>query len=69
MGITDAHNHVWIEPVQGADPAAPVLDQFDLIRKELLAYQAAGGGSILDCQPAAAGGMAITWQSSRGCQG
>jgi phosphotriesterase-related protein len=55
MGITDTHNHVWIEPVQGADLASPVLDQFDLIRKELLAYKAAGGASILDCQPGRCG--------------
>lgn len=55
MGITDTHNHVWIEPVQGADLASPVLNQFDLIRKELLAYKAAGGASILDCQPGRCG--------------
>ena len=24
LGITDAHNHMWIEPVPGADPSAPV---------------------------------------------
>jgi predicted metal-dependent phosphotriesterase family hydrolase len=55
MGITDTHNHVWIEQVQGADLASPVLNQFDLIRKELLAYKAAGGTSILDCQPGGCG--------------
>ena len=55
MGITDTHNHVWIERIAGSDPTAPVLDQFDLIRKELLAYKASGGGSILDCQPGGCG--------------
>ena len=35
MGLTDAHNHVWIEPVPGADSNAPILNQFDLILKEL----------------------------------
>lgn len=51
MGITDTHNHVWIEPVQGADPTSPVLNQFDPILKELLSYKAAGGSTIMDCQP------------------
>jgi predicted metal-dependent phosphotriesterase family hydrolase len=55
MGITDTHNHVWIDKVPGAHPASPVLDQFDAIRTELLAYKAAGGGSILDCQPGGCG--------------
>jgi predicted metal-dependent phosphotriesterase family hydrolase len=55
MGITDTHNHVWIDKVTGSDPASPVLDQFDAIRTELLAYKAAGGGSILDCQPGGCG--------------
>jgi 5-phospho-D-xylono-1,4-lactonase len=55
LGITDAHNHVWIDPVPGADPASPVLDQFDPIREELELYRAAGGGSLLDCQPGGCG--------------
>jgi phosphotriesterase-related protein len=55
LGITDAHNHVWIEQVPGADPAAPVLDHFDNILEELQAYRAEGGGSLLDCQPAGCG--------------
>jgi len=55
LGITDAHNHVWIGAVPGADAAAPVLDQYDLIRNELRGYRAAGGGTILDCQPGGCG--------------
>ena len=55
LGITDAHNHVWIGATPGADAAAPVLDQFDLIRNELLSYRAAGGGTLLDCQPGGCG--------------
>jgi phosphotriesterase-related protein len=55
MGITDTHNHVWIDKVFGSDPSSPVLDQYDAIRTELLAYKAAGGGSILDCQPGGCG--------------
>jgi predicted metal-dependent phosphotriesterase family hydrolase len=55
LGITDAHNHLWIDPVPGADPQAPVLNQFDAIREELELYRAAGGGSLLDCQPGGCG--------------
>jgi predicted metal-dependent phosphotriesterase family hydrolase len=55
LGITDAHNHVWIEPVAGADPNAPVLNQFDLIQKELVEYREFGGETLLDCQPGGCG--------------
>ncbi len=55
LGITDAHNHVWIEPVPGADPDSPVLNQFDLIRKELIEYRENHGESLLDCQPGGSG--------------
>lgn len=55
LGITDAHNHVWIDAVPGADAAAPVLDRYDLIRNELRGFRAAGGGTLLDCQPGGCG--------------
>ena len=55
LGVTDAHNHVWIAPVPGADPSAPVLDQFDSIHQELVDYRLAGGASLLDCQPGGCG--------------
>ena len=55
LGITDAHNHLWIEPVPGSDPSSPVLEKFDLISKDLLEYRKSGGGSILDCQPPGCG--------------
>ena len=51
LGIADAHNHTWISRVQGTDPASPVLEEFDLIRSELVHYREAGGQTILDCQP------------------
>jgi predicted metal-dependent phosphotriesterase family hydrolase len=54
-GITDAHNHVWIERVPGAEPGAPVLDNQKAITVELGAYRAAGGNTILDCQPGGCG--------------
>ena len=55
LGITDAHNHMWIEPVPGADPSAPILNQFDLILKELVEYREKGGETLLDCQPEGCG--------------
>lgn len=55
LGMTDAHNHLWIEPVSGADPNALVLNQFDLILEELIEYREFGGGTILDCQPGGSG--------------
>jgi 5-phospho-D-xylono-1,4-lactonase len=55
LGITDAHNHMWIDPVQGADPGSPVLNQFDAILKELMEYREKGGGALLDCQPIGCG--------------
>ena len=55
LGITDAHNHMWIEPVPGADPGGPVLNQFDPILKELIEYREKGGGTLLDCQPEGCG--------------
>lgn len=55
LGITDAHNHLWIEKVAGADPTSPVLDKFDLILQDLVEYRAKGGGTLLDCQPPGCG--------------
>jgi 5-phospho-D-xylono-1,4-lactonase len=55
MGITDAHNHVWIAPVPGVSGDCPVLDQYDLILNELVEYRSRGGASLLDCQPGECG--------------
>lgn len=54
-GVVDAHNHVWIEPVEGAAEGAPVLDDFAAIAAELGDYRRAGGGMIVDCQPGGCG--------------
>ena len=51
LGITDAHNHLWIEMVAGAAPGAPQLVQRAAIMAELAQYKAAGGGAVIDCQP------------------
>jgi phosphotriesterase-related protein len=55
LGITDAHNHIWIEPVPGADPSSPVLNQFDGILQDLNEYRKKGGVTLLDCQPGGCG--------------
>lgn len=55
LGITDAHNHMWIDPVPGSDPGAPVLNQFEPILKELIEFREKGGGALLDCQPVGCG--------------
>ncbi len=55
LGITDAHNHVWIDPVPGAEPSGFVLDQFGPILQELIEYREKGGKTILDCQPEGCG--------------
>ncbi len=55
LGVTDAHNHLWISPVPGRDGGGLVLDQMAPITRELIAYREHGGGTQLDCQPGGAG--------------
>jgi len=55
LGVTDGHNHVWIDPVSGADSDSPVLNQFTQICEELKRYHWAGGRTLLDCQPGSCG--------------
>src|SRR5512133_2560801 len=55
LGVTDAHNHLWIDPVAGSAPGSPVLNNPAAILEELRAYRAAGGGAIVDCQPGGCG--------------
>lgn len=55
MGVTDAHNHVWIDPIPCPAPNPPVLNQQQEILAELTEYARAGGQTILDCQPAGCG--------------
>ena len=55
-GITDAHNHLWIAPVEGVTGIVPVLDDENAITSELRLYRAAAaGGTIIDCQPPGCG--------------
>jgi predicted metal-dependent phosphotriesterase family hydrolase len=55
LGVTDAHQHVWIAPVAGGPASAPLLCDRDAIAAGLTAYRAAGGGGLLDCQPGGCG--------------
>jgi len=55
LGITDAHNHLWISKQTLEVESAPVLDQRDKIINELVAYRQLGGGSQVDCQPGGSG--------------
>jgi 5-phospho-D-xylono-1,4-lactonase len=54
-GITDAHNHLWIDPVPGGAEDAPVLNEMDPIVAELVAFRDSGGYGVLDCQPGGCG--------------
>ena len=55
LGITDAHNHVWIDQVADTVETVPHLDDPQAILQELLDYRQTGGSSIVDCQPGGAG--------------
>ncbi len=55
LGITDAHNHVWIDLVPGTNPNTPVLNDFVKAIHELKSYKLEGGKTILDCQPGGCG--------------
>lgn len=55
VGITDAHNHLWIDLIEGSDPDAPVLNDAEVIEAGLAAFQRVGGSAIVDCQPGGCG--------------
>jgi phosphotriesterase-related protein len=55
LGVTDAHQHIWIAAVAGGPADAPLLCDRALVAAGLTAYRAAGGGSLLDCQPGRCG--------------
>jgi len=55
LGLTDAHNHLWIDPVIASCSLHPTLIEKTSIITELQEYQALGGKIILDCQPGGCG--------------
>ena len=54
-GAVDAHGHLWIDPVPGADEAAPALADERRIVVELASFRAKGGAAVVDCQPPGCG--------------
>ena len=54
-GVTDGHNHVWINPADEAASGTLVLNNLELIAQELRDYYQAGGRTIIDCQPGGSG--------------
>ncbi len=66
LGITDAHTHVWIEPVSGTPPGLPQLFDQPNITAELKAFRQAGGTTLIDCQPGGCGRNGrVLWALSR----
>jgi phosphotriesterase-related protein len=55
LGLVDAHSHVWIEQVPGANLEGLILDDEQALAAELVDFRAAGGGAIVDCQPGGVG--------------
>jgi phosphotriesterase-related protein len=55
LGVVDAHNHLYIAPVAGGAADAPTLTDEAGVARELAAFRAAGGGTIIDCQPGGCG--------------
>ncbi len=55
LGHVDAHSHLYIAPIPGAPPDAPVLTDEEGVARELAAFRAAGGGAVVDCQPGGCG--------------
>lgn len=55
LGVVDAHNHLFIAPIPGSTADAPVLVDEAGVGRELASFRAAGGGTIVDCQPGGCG--------------
>jgi len=50
-GIVDAHNHLWIAPLDRVASHLPHVDDEDLLQSNLASFKAIGGSAILDAQP------------------
>ncbi len=54
--LADGHAHVWIAPQDGVAPDVRIdLHDYDRIEAELRDFRAAGGTTLIDCQPGGAG--------------
>ena len=55
LDVVDAHNHLWIDALDGVPLQSPHLTEYDAIRSELGEYMQAGGSAVVDCQPGGCG--------------
>ncbi|MBN1965249.1 MAG: hypothetical protein JW910_11430 [Anaerolineae bacterium] len=56
VALADGHAHLWIQPDDGVSPEARLeLNRYDAIRAELDDFRAAGGTTLVDCQPGGTG--------------
>lgn len=55
LGMTDAHNHLWIDPAPGVVSGAPHVLTPDAVTRQLVAFRRVGGRMIVDCQPVLCG--------------
>ena len=55
LGVTDAHNHLWVSPALGVVPDAPHVTDAVAVTRQLVAFRHGGGRTIIDCQPAFCG--------------
>lgn len=54
--LADGHAHVWIDPPEGVAPGVRLeLRDASAIRAELRDFRAAGGTTLVDCQPGGCG--------------
>jgi len=54
--LADGHAHAWISPPEGVAPEDRIqLDDVTAIQAELRDFQAAGGTTLIDCQPGECG--------------
>src|SRR5260221_2918993 len=54
--LADAHAHLWINPPEGLAPESRFeLTDSERIKAELQDFRAAGGTTLVDCQPGGCG--------------
>ena len=54
--VADAHAHAWIVPPEGVPAESRLeLNDYNAIRAELSDFRAAGGTTLVDCQPGGCG--------------
>jgi predicted metal-dependent phosphotriesterase family hydrolase len=51
LGVTDAHNHLWVYPARGVVSDAPHVTDTAAVSRQLVVFRHGGGRTIIDCQP------------------